>query len=127
MIPNNHLADQLHSAYDCYLEILRCVHQREAEALWHGAQDEITFLLCTPCFNEIEGELPLLPRFLAAMDGNSSHKLVDSSYQFGSTRSDDRLLPSRRWLEPEVVDLFKGETKTSETRQKVGEFVIYVM
>jgi hypothetical protein len=123
MILNDHLLEQLRSAYDCYLQILRCVQQRQTEALERHPRDEMTFLLCAPCFNELDGEAPLIPRFLAAIDGNSSLKLVDSSYQSGTSRSDDRLLPSRRWLEPEVVDLFKDETKTSATRQKVRQCI----
>jgi hypothetical protein len=85
MIPNDHLSVQLHSVYDCYLQILQCVEQRQSEALQHHPQDEMTALLCAPCFNELEGEAPLIPRFLAAIDGNNSLKLVDSSYQSGST------------------------------------------
>ena len=119
MIPNDHLADQLRSAYDCYLEILRRVAQRTAEALQRSAADEVSYMLCAPCFNDIEGASKLIPRFLATMDGNSSLKLVDSLYQVGSTRSDDRSLPSQRWLEPDVVDTFKDETKKSEARRKV--------
>jgi hypothetical protein len=119
MIPNEHLADQLRSAYDCYLEIMRRIQQRMAKALQRNAIDEVSFLLCAPCFNELENEPQLSPRFLATMDGNNSLKLVDSSYRFGTTRSDDRTLPSVRWLEPEVVDEFKDETKASEARRKV--------
>ena len=119
MIPNDHLADQLRSAYDCYLEILRRVAQRTAEALQRRTTDEVSYMLCAPCFNNIEGASQLIPRFLATMDGNSSLKLVDSSYQVGSACSDDRSLPSQRWLEPEIVDAFKDETKKSEARRKV--------
>jgi hypothetical protein len=119
MIPNEHLADQLRSAYDCYLEIVRHIQQRMAKALQRNAIDEVSFLLCAPCFNEIDNEPQLSPRFLATMDGNNSLKLVDSLYQFGNTQSDDRTLPSQRWLEPEVVDAFKGETRVSEARRKV--------
>jgi hypothetical protein len=120
MILNEHLVDQLRSAYDCYLEILRCISRRSANALEHMAKDEMTFLLCAPCFYELEGELPLFPRLLATMDGKNSLKLVNSSYQVGSTWPDDRLLPSVRWLEPDVVDMFKEETTKSEAQWKVG-------
>jgi hypothetical protein len=119
MIPNDHLADQLRSAYDCYLEIQRRVEALKRAALKRDLKDEVSALLCPPCFYNIENEPTLIPRFLASMDGNNSLKLVDSSYQFGNTRSDDRTLPSPRWLEPEEVDEFKDEVKRSDRRHKV--------
>jgi hypothetical protein len=47
------------------------------------------------------------------MDGNSSLKLVDSSYQTGTTRKDDRTLSSLRWLEVDEVDHFQNDMKGS--------------
>lgn len=47
--------------------------------------------------------------FLAAMDGNNSLKLVDSTFRLGKTRHDSRVTESFRWLTPEQVDRFKDE------------------
>jgi hypothetical protein len=119
MVPNEHLADQLRSAYDCYLEIQRHIEVRKTQALQRWSEDLMATLLCPPYFYELSGEIPLVPKFLAAMDGNNSLKLVDSAYQFGKTRADDRVLPSPRWLEPDEVDMYANEVKASEAHRKV--------
>jgi hypothetical protein len=126
MIPNEHLADQLRSAYDCYLEIQREVARLKREALKRDPNDELSALLCPPCFYCVEGEPSLIPRYLVSIDGNNSLKLVDSSYQYGNTRSDDRTLPSPRWLEPEQVDEFKDDVKRSDGRHKVSIPNLYI-
>jgi hypothetical protein len=114
--PGDHLAKQLRSAYDVYLAMHRILEQRKANAL-RNTSEEPHELLCPPCFYTLQQEPPLVPRFLAAMDGNNSLKLVDSSYQFGNTRVDDRELPWSRWLEAEEVDQFKDEVSSSEKRK----------
>jgi hypothetical protein len=43
------------------------------------------------------------------MDGNYSLKLVDATFQAGSTRPDNRASTSFHWLTPEQVDAFKDE------------------
>jgi KDZ transposase-like protein len=47
--------------------------------------------------------------FLAAMDGNNSLKLVDSTFRSGSERTDNRQTSSKRWISPDDVDVFKDE------------------
>ena len=49
------------------------------------------------------------------MDGNNSLKLVDSTFQSGSVRYDDRVSDSLRWIAPNDVDIFKDEVN-----KKVG-------
>jgi hypothetical protein len=56
---------------------------------------------------------------LAMMDGNNSLKLIDSSYQTGKTRNDDRILPWPRWIEREEVDKYENEVKNPSNRAKV--------
>jgi hypothetical protein len=119
MVPSEHLADQLRSAYDCYLEIQRHIEIRKTQALQRRSEDLTAALLCPPCFYELSGEIPLVPKFLAAMDGNNSLKLVDSAYQFGKTWADNRTLSSPRWLEPDEIDKYSNEVKASEARKKV--------
>ena len=60
------------------------------------------------------GEPPLKYSMLAAMDGNNSLKLVDSTLLTGTRRQDDRMSSSSRWIKPEAVDLFKDEVKNSQ-------------
>jgi hypothetical protein len=122
-IPKAYLAEQLHSAFDGYLAIRRCVQEKLDKALGHNPADKASTLLCPPCFYEIQNEPPLVPRLLAAMNGNSSLKLVDSSYRAGTTRKDDRTLSSPRWLEVDEVDCFQNDVKDSRNG-KVRELKI---
>jgi hypothetical protein len=48
---------------------------------------------------------------LAAMDGNNSLKLIDSTLLTGTHCQDDWTSSSSRWIKPEDVDLFKDEVK----------------
>ena len=67
--------------------------------------------VCPPCLYEVEDEPKLRFRFLAAMDGNNSLKLVDSIFRPGSVRKDSRTTTSHQWIPPEEVDIFKDEVK----------------
>lgn len=103
-----HLADQLSSAYDAFLEIKRSIHRRTQDALIRG-HDWEQLNICAPCLYKTEDEPPLKYSFLAAMDGNNSLKLVDSTFRSGKVRHDNRTTESLRWINPEHVDLFKDE------------------
>jgi hypothetical protein len=103
-----YLADQISSAYDCYLELQRHIQARHAEALGRDS-DWAPQNVCAPCMYKTVDELPLKFSFLAAMDGNNSLKLVDSTYRSGSVRHDDRMSSSPRWISPEAVNVFKDE------------------
>ena len=67
--------------------------------------------MCPPCLYKIESEPPLKFSLLAAMDGNNSLKLVDSTFRAGSVRTDTCTSTSRRWISPGEVDTFKDEVK----------------
>lgn len=69
--------------------------------------------LCPPCMYKLTDEPPMKFSMLAAMDGNNSLKLVDSTFRSGSSRTDDRTSTSSRWLTPEDVDRFKDEVVNS--------------
>jgi hypothetical protein len=120
MAPNDHLADQLQSAYDCYLDIHRHLKRLRSQTLQRTSEDEVSALLCPPCFYRIKGEAQLLPSFLTSMDGNNLLKLVNSSYQYGNTRADDRLLPSPGWLEPDEVNMFENAVRDLEHHKRVN-------
>jgi len=65
--------------------------------------------VCAPCLYKTEDQPKLKFEFLAAMDGNNSLKLVDSTYHAGTVRTDSRKTESPCWIKPEDVDLFKDE------------------
>lgn len=73
---------------------------------------------CPPCMYKLKDELPMKFSMLAAMDGNNSLKLVDSTFRAGSSRTDDRNSTSSRWINAEDVDRFKDEVMNSH--QKVS-------
>ena len=106
----SYLADQLSSAYDCYLEILRAVDQTVTQALGRTDSWE-TKNTCPPCLYKVESEPPLKFSLLTTMDGNNSLKLVDTAFRAGTVRTDTRSSASRRWISPEEVDIFKDEVK----------------
>jgi hypothetical protein len=58
------------------------------------------------------------------MDGNNSLKLIDSSYQTGQSRADDRVLPWPRWLEPAEVNLYENEVKSKKKVSIVMHFKV---
>ena len=107
----SYLADQLSSAYDCYIEILRAVDQAVTQALGRTDSWEKQ-TVCPPCLYKVKSEPPLKFSVLAAMDGNNSLKLVDSAFRAGSVRTDTRSSASQRWISPGEVDIFKDEVKS---------------
>jgi hypothetical protein len=82
--------------------------------------------LCTLCFYRLEKEEKLNFAFLTCMDGNSSLKSIDTSYQYGNPREDDRMLQSLRWLETEEVNMFQDEVanaaKAVRTQSRKNSF-----
>ncbi|KAJ7478780.1 hypothetical protein B0H11DRAFT_1725671, partial [Mycena galericulata] len=108
-----YLAEQLSTAYDAYLAILRAVDHRVQAALGLDEQWKAKNI-CPPCFYKVRDELPLKLSFLSSIDGNNSLKLVDSTFRAGRPRFDNRKTNSFRWLTAAEVDLFKDEVKTSQ-------------
>ncbi|KAJ6565152.1 hypothetical protein DFH09DRAFT_1314957 [Mycena vulgaris] len=107
-----YLAEQLSTAYDAYLAIIRGVDRRVQAALGRNEQWKAKNI-CPPCFYKIRDELPLKLSFLGSIDGNNSLKLVDSTFRAGRPRFDNRKTDSFRWLTAAEVDFFKDEVKTS--------------
>ncbi|KAJ7040517.1 hypothetical protein C8F04DRAFT_1253819 [Mycena alexandri] len=111
------LAEQLSTAYDAYLEIIR-----DADARVHAAmgRDAAWYIhnVCAPCMYKTVNELPLKFSWLGCMDGNNSLKLVDATFLAGNTRQDNRASTSFRWLTPAQVDLFKDEVADSQKRAR---------
>ncbi|KAF8236921.1 hypothetical protein L208DRAFT_1249802 [Tricholoma matsutake] len=108
----SYLAEQLSSAYDCYLEILCVVDACVQQALGRD-RDWNSCHLCPPCMYKLTDEPPMKFSMLVAMDGNNSLKLVDSTFCSGSSHTDDRTSTSSRWLTPEDVDQFKDKVVNS--------------
>jgi hypothetical protein len=63
---------------------------------------------------KVEDEPPLTFSMMVAADGNQSLRLVDSTFLAGDLRHDDRGLSSKRWLQPEEVDIFKDEVRNAK-------------
>jgi hypothetical protein len=63
---------------------------------------------------------------LAAMDGNSSLKLIDNTFLSGSSRTDDRASTSSRWLMPEEVSQFKDKVSQAKSRRKVSTCYVVI-
>ncbi|KAJ7808508.1 hypothetical protein B0H14DRAFT_2380526 [Mycena olivaceomarginata] len=107
------LAEQLSTAYNAYLQILRnveaCAHTAMGrDATWYIKN------ICAPCMYTISNEPQLRFRWLGTMDGNNSLKLVDATFLSGTTRFDNRTSTSFRWVTPEEVDIFKDEVANSQ-------------
>ncbi|PPQ92117.1 LOW QUALITY PROTEIN: hypothetical protein CVT25_007973 [Psilocybe cyanescens] len=105
-----YLANQLSNAYDCYLQIIWAVEKLVRGELKHGDTWD-TQNFCPPCLYEVEDKVPLKFRFLAAMDGNNSLKLIDSVFHAGLVCTDTCISTSECWIPPEEVDVFKDEVK----------------
>ncbi|KAJ7340863.1 hypothetical protein DFH08DRAFT_963708 [Mycena albidolilacea] len=84
---SSNLVDQLSTAYDAYLAILRGVDNRVQAALNQGEH---------------------------CIDGNNSLKLIDSTFRAGLPRFDNRKSDPFQWLTTAEVDVFKDEVKNSE-------------
>ncbi|KAJ6455539.1 hypothetical protein C8R47DRAFT_996729 [Mycena vitilis] len=115
-----YLGEQLSTAYDAYLAILRAVDQRVQAALRRDEQWKAQNV-CPPCFYKLSQEPRLLLSWLGCMDGNNSLKLVDSTFSAGNPRFDNRKTNSFRWLTAAQVDAYKDEVKNSE---KVWTFTV---
>ncbi|KAJ6548156.1 hypothetical protein DFH09DRAFT_1281614 [Mycena vulgaris] len=83
----SNLAEQLSTAYDAYLEVMRRV-----DACAHLT----------------------MGRDAACMDGNNSLKLVEATFRTGSLRADNDTSTSFRWLTPPQVDVFKDEVADAQ-------------
>ncbi|KAJ7190070.1 hypothetical protein GGX14DRAFT_382593 [Mycena pura] len=94
-----YLAEQLTTAYDAYLTILREVDVRVQKAL--GRDETWDWKnICPPCFYKLKNEPPLTLSWLGCIDGNNSLKLVDSTFRSGHPRFDNRKSSSFCWLTP---------------------------
>ncbi|KAL0572264.1 hypothetical protein V5O48_009690 [Marasmius crinis-equi] len=116
------LEDQLRTAYDAYLAIMRTVQDRINAATRLQASDQDYFSnVCPPCGWRLDEDLQLVPSMLVAIDGNASLKLIDPVHRTGSTRQDDRDLPHPRWMEDCRVDEFKDEVANAQKATKASK------
>ncbi|KAI5822913.1 hypothetical protein K523DRAFT_256164, partial [Schizophyllum commune Tattone D] len=116
-------ATQFRSAYDCFLAIMRTVSSRVDKVMKRGDSWKAANA-CAPCLYELDGETPLAPRILAAMDGNNSLKLIDDTFRKGNTQQDSRSLQSWRWLEVDYVNHFASEVADAQARTKPPSDVV---
>ncbi|KAF9257866.1 hypothetical protein L218DRAFT_1005710 [Marasmius fiardii PR-910] len=71
------LDEQLRSAYDTYLEILRQVKELCLKALHHDTEAAKTSTTCPLCTYRLTGENPLSPSMLIAMDNKEVDQFKD--------------------------------------------------
>ncbi|KAJ6474081.1 hypothetical protein DFH09DRAFT_1253687 [Mycena vulgaris] len=108
-----YLAEQLTTAYNAYLSILREVEHRVQRALGRNESWD-SQNVCPPCFYKLEKEVRLKLPWLGSLDGNNSLKLVYSTFRAGHPRFDNRKSMSFRWLTPSQVDKYMDEVKNSK-------------
>ncbi|KAJ8082799.1 hypothetical protein PM082_008655 [Marasmius tenuissimus] len=113
-----HREDQLRTAYDAYLSIIREVKQLTLAALKRDSAESFQTLTCPPCTYELANEKKLSPRMLLAIDGNSSLKLVDPTHKSGNPRLDTRQLHDPRWISADEVDVMKDEVANAQKNPK---------
>lgn len=106
------------------MAILRKTDQRVAVELGREDPNWSQKNICAPCLYIVDREPPLKFKFLAAMDGNNSLKLVDSTYRAGNVRKDSRATESPRWINPEGVDIFKDEV--AKVRSTYSLYIIVI-
>ncbi|KAJ6614643.1 hypothetical protein B0H10DRAFT_1802889 [Mycena sp. CBHHK59/15] len=109
----SNLAEQLSTAYNAYLEVMRRV---DARAHLTMGRDAVWYIhnVCAPCLYKLKNEPHLKFSFLGCMDGNNSLKLVEATFRTGSLRADNRTSTSFRWLTPPQVDVFKDEVADAQ-------------
>ncbi|KAJ7795619.1 hypothetical protein B0H14DRAFT_2391470, partial [Mycena olivaceomarginata] len=107
------LAEQLSTAYNAYLEIMREVDVRVHEAMGRNAAWYIRHV-CAPCMYKTHYERPLRFSWLGTMDGNNSLKLVDATFLAGDSHPDNRASILFRWLTAVQGDVFKDEVANSQ-------------
>ncbi|KAJ6485506.1 hypothetical protein DFH09DRAFT_1339787 [Mycena vulgaris] len=122
----SYLAEQLTTAYDVYLSILREVKRRVQQAL---GRDELwdSQNVCPPCFYKLEKEVRLKLSWLGSLDGNNSLKLVDSTFRAGHPRFDNRKSTSFRWLTPSQVDKYMDEVKNSKKKSMATSATMFAV
>ncbi|KAH7903213.1 hypothetical protein BJ138DRAFT_1020992, partial [Hygrophoropsis aurantiaca] len=116
-----YLADQLRTAYDIYLALLRRIDTRISTALGRNSPDWRMLNSCPACQYHIVDEPPLRFSFLCAMDGNNSLKLVDPVLRGGKERHDPRDGRSPIWLKEDFVDAYKDEVRNSRTSPRTTQ------
>ncbi|KAI0373907.1 hypothetical protein BV20DRAFT_936995 [Pilatotrama ljubarskyi] len=107
------LAEQFSATFDVYLDILHQVDLRVAQALSRDSKDWRMLNACLPCLYRLDDDPPLRYDLLAAMDGNSSLKLVDETYRSGTTRLDGRTGRTDLFIPVQEVDRFKDEVQNA--------------
>ncbi|KAK1216209.1 hypothetical protein PQX77_021161 [Marasmius sp. AFHP31] len=125
--PMPSLEDQLRVAYDAYLSIQKGVQAKVDQELGCNRHKRFVHNVCPPCMYEVEGETPLNPSILLAMDGNNLLKMVDTEKRSGRSRVDTRPMDHPRWLDFTTVDVFKDEVvnlhRRSENVKSVGSIL----
>ncbi|KAI0653660.1 hypothetical protein C8Q70DRAFT_927314 [Cubamyces menziesii] len=102
-----HFSEQFSIAHDIYLDVLHAVDVRVGTALERTTPNWCMLNACAPCLYHLEGEGDMARSILPSMDGNSSLKLVNDTFQHGTTHPDGRTCHSDLFLAEDHVNRFK--------------------
>ncbi|KAF8525692.1 hypothetical protein JB92DRAFT_2701185, partial [Gautieria morchelliformis] len=115
------LREQFSDAFDAYLNILRHVDKTLKMALGRDGPTWRILHSCPPCQYKLEGEAPLNPSIMGALDGNNSLK----RFVRADRQSDTLTFNSDYFLSRETVDQFahevKRKVKTSDKESVKGD------
>ncbi|KAG1848699.1 hypothetical protein DFJ58DRAFT_717006 [Suillus subalutaceus] len=104
-----HLAKQMRTAFNVYLEIHRRINSRLDKFLGHDTENWRMLISCPACQYKLVNEPTLDFLILCACDGNNSAKLVDPTVCSGEEHLDPRSGLSSIWLTESYIDQFKDE------------------
>ncbi|KAG2029808.1 hypothetical protein BDR03DRAFT_879896 [Suillus americanus] len=104
-----HLAEQMRTAFDVYLEIHCHINSRLDKFLGHDMENWRMLNSCPACKYKLVNEPTLDFSILCACDRNNSAKLVDPAVCSGEEHLDPCLGLSPIWLTESYVDQFKDE------------------
>lgn len=115
-------AHTLSKAYDCFLNIRRCVDRKIGEVLGRAGEDDRLKRACPACFYRIESEGPLDFDLLCAADGNMSLKRFKKAGSVDTARFQSSYI-----LERDSVDKYihtaqarKNPAKRTAKKKKKG-------
>ncbi|KAG2154307.1 uncharacterized protein EDB93DRAFT_1239623 [Suillus bovinus] len=114
---HDHLAEQMCTAFDVYLEIHCRINSRLHKFLGRDTENWCMLNSCPACQYKLVDEPTLDFSILCACDGNNSAKLVDAAVRSGEERLDPRSGLSSIWLMESYIDQFKDEVQSAWAHQ----------
>ncbi|KAG2051489.1 hypothetical protein BDR06DRAFT_983575 [Suillus hirtellus] len=107
----HYLAEQLHAAFDVYLELQQWITARLDKHLGHDTPNWCMLNSCPACQYTLQQELPLQYSIICAS------KLIDPAVHHGVECLDPRSGTSSIWLSEPYVDMFADEVGNARNQQ----------